>query len=325
MKFYAWLLILLSFVLSGLAWPPPPEKARIEYLYSFRTPEDLKIPKKTSARVFDFIFGKGKTDVDVLVRPQGIFAENERMLVTDTFLGCVHVFDQKEKKYFKIKKAGKDALLSPVGIVSDAHGTIYVSDSILKKILMFTAKGDFIGELGKGRFLRPTGLAIDNISSRIYIIDTLDNSISVFSLDGAFLLKFGAPGAKAGSFNYPTYAAVGKNGDVYVVDSLNFRVQIFSKEGKFKTTFGKMGRAPGSFAMPKGIAIDSEQNIYISDASFDNVQIFDGTGNLLLFFGESGNGAGEFWLPAGIYIDVDDKIYAADSYNSRVMVFKLLK
>lgn len=317
-------LVCLAIPVSGLVWPKPPEKPRLEYLYSFSKPSDLKIEKKNSEKVMEFIFGKGKGEVDALARPQGIAGRDGKILVTDTLQACVHVFDERRQEYFKIKKAGADALLFPVGVATDGRGQIYVTDSKLNKVLIFSPKGEFVAELGKGKFYRPTGIAVDDIYDRIYVTDTLAGKIEVFNVAGLPLMTFGTLGAGRGNFNHPVYLAVGQYGDLYVVDSLNFRVEIFAKDGKLKNVFGKMGRAPGAFSQPKGIALDSDQNIYVTDSSFDNVQIFNPAGKLLLFFGEPGDQAGQLWLPAGIAID-GDKIYVADSYNSRVQVFRILK
>lgn len=317
--------LLLAVINCGMVWPPPPEPARVELLYSFARPEDVQIEKGKTEKVFEFLFGRKKSAQDAFIQPQGIFSRDDLIYVTDPALACVHVYNLTKKEYFKINQAGAENLLSPVGVAADRSGKIYVSDSKLNKVLVFSPKGEFIKELGKGKFSRPCGIAVDSELDRIWVADTLDSAVKVFDLAGRFILRFGAKGAGKGEFNHPTYLAADKAGNLSVVDSLNFRVQSFSKEGKFLNAFGKMGRSPGSFSLPKGIALDSDGNIYVTDAAFDNVQIFSRQGKLLLFFGSPGNRAGEFWLPAGIAIDGGDKIYLADSHNGRVQVFRYIK
>lgn len=318
-------MLAMSLFVSGMVWPPAPEKARIAYLYSISSPEDLKITKKGGEKFLEFIFGENKGEIAALMKPQSVFSQNGVVLATDISLGCVHVFNKQKNTYFQIKQAGKEKLLLPVAAVSDKSGNIYVSDSKLGKVFVFSAEGKFVRELGRGEFQRPTGLAIDQALGRLYVVDTLAGLINVFSLEGMFIYKIGAPGESTGNFNHPTYIAVDKLGDIYVVDSLNFRVQILSKTGQFKEVLGRAGRVPGTFSRPKGIAVDSDDNVYVTDASFDNVQIFDTQGNLLLFFGESGNKDGQFWQPAGMHVDENDTIYVADSFNSRIEVFKYIK
>ncbi|MBI5700519.1 6-bladed beta-propeller [Candidatus Saganbacteria bacterium] len=316
------LFIAASFFLSGLVWPRAPETPKIEYLYSFSKPEDLKIEKKSKDKLFDFIFGLGRGQNDNIVRPQGIYAKNNIIYVTDTGLGAVHVFDLSKKEYFKIKKFGNTELKLPVSAASDDNGNIYVADSGLNKVLLFDGAGNYKSEIGRGIFSRPCGIAIDSVLKRIYVVDAISGLVDVFNSDHDFVASF--PSTKEG-LNHPTYIVLDQKSNIYVVDSLNFRVQVYSPEGKKKSEFGKMGRAPGSFSLPKGIAIDSNKNIYVTDSSFDNVQIFNGKGGLLLFFGESGNKEGEFWVPAAISIDERDHIYVADSYNNRVQVFRFIK
>lgn len=320
---FSWLALCL--LVCGLAWPNPPEREKIKYLHSFTKPEELKITNQGGRGILELFFGQEKNDPNALVRPQGIFSRNGLVLVTDTALGCVHIFNSAANKYFKIKGSGQSTLISPVGVTADQAGKIYVSDSLLKRVLIFSPKGTLLGELGAGKFLRPCGLAIDQGSRRIFAVDTLAGLVKVFDPSGDFIFQFGGPGDKAGSLNHPTYLALDPTGDILIVDSLNSRVQRFSGEGKYQGAFGKIGRGLGQFSRPKGIALDSERHIYVTDSAFDNTQIFDPQGKLLLFFGASGNQAGNFWLPAGIAIDENDKIYVADSGNSRVQVFQYLK
>lgn len=322
-------IVLLFFILvfaapsmaQDLVWPKPPEQARIKYLYSFSKPSDLKLKRKNSPRFFDFLFGREKGDIDGLLRPQGVWSGGGRILITDTALKCVHIFDTNKKEYYKISKIGRGSLVLPVAVAADKNGKIYVSDSALKKLFSFTANGDFIGEIGKGRLKRPCGIAINDSTQRIYVVDTTAGSVNVFGFGGDFLFSFGAKG----NLNSPTYLSLDQKGRVYVADSLNFKVQIFSADGKAIDYFGKMGRIPGTFSLPKGIALDSDQNIYVTDSSFDNVQIFNQQGELMLYWGESGNGAGQFWLPAGIAVDEYDKAYVVDPYNGRIQVFQYIK
>jgi len=318
-----------TFIESGtpeimLFWPPPPQTARIQYLKTIAGPADIGVKKTWFSKAIDTILGKDSAE-GLLLRPYGISANMERLLIADPGIHALHVFDTKKRKYFAIHSANGEDLISPVGVAIDKNGDIYFSDSMLRKIFVFNSEGDYLKSIVPPEaFIRPTGISLD--ADRVYIIDTHAHAVFVFSKkDAGFLFKFGKNGSEKGEFNFPTHIFTGRDNLLYVTDSMNFRVQVFDRDGTFISAFGKHGDGSGDFSKPKGVAVDSEGHIYVVDADFDVVQIFDGSGGLLLAFGSSGTGAGELFLPAGIFIDENDKIYLADSYNSRIQIFQYLK
>lgn len=308
----------------NLFWPPPPQTPRIKYLRSLSGPSDIGVKRSWFKKVIDTILGEEGLE-DRMLRPYGVFADADRIYVTDPGKQLLHVFDMKEKKYFQIKEVKEEELISPIGIAVDKDGEIYLSDSMLKRVLVFNREGKYLREIGSSQlFLRPAGISIDK--NRIYVVDTHGHKVLVFSKkDGKLLLSFGNNGAGKGEFNFPTNIFIGRDGLIYITDSMNFRVQIFGMDGNFISAFGKLGDGSGDFSKPKGIAVDSEGHIYVADAHFDNVQIFNKDGKLLLGFGNTGRGFGEMILPAGMFIDEKDMIYVADSYNNRVQIFQYLK
>jgi DNA-binding beta-propeller fold protein YncE len=307
-----------------LQWPPPPQQPRILYRSSIRDPHETRVNRSWLNKVISGIFGSER-NISPMLRPYGVFADADRVYVTDPGSGKVHIFDRNTKTYFAIEKAGDEELTSPIGIAVNGNGNMYVSDSVLKKVFIFDRDGKYTGTIGSpDMFQRPAGIALDD--DRIYVVDTHGHKVFVFSkTDGKLLFSWGKQGIQHGNFNYPTNIFVSREKLLYVTDSMNFRVQIFNPDGSYLTSFGKLGDGSGNFSKPKGIAVDSEGHIYVVDSHFDNVQIFDRQGNLLLVFGSSGNGKGEFILPAGIYIDASDRIYVADSYNKRIQIFQYVK
>jgi DNA-binding beta-propeller fold protein YncE len=308
---------------TGPVWPPPPQTPRIQYTGSITGPSDIGVKKSWFRKAMDTILGKEEA-MEMLLRPYGIFADSGRIYVTDPGNRLLHVFDSKEKKFFKIRKSDKEALRSPIGVAVDKNGEIYISDSLLKRVFIFDKEGKYLRETGSDELLiRPAGIAIDE--EILYVVDTHGHKIMLFSKkDGSLLLSFGKNGTGKGEFNYPTNIFIDKDGLLYITDSMNFRVQIFEKDGSFISAFGRHGDGSGDFSKPKGISVDSEGHIYVADAHFDNVQIFDKDGRLLLAFGNTGRGKGQMILPAGLFIDEKDRIYVADSYNNRIQIFQYL-
>lgn len=322
-KFF--LVVIFSLFLYGetnsvLSWPPSPQKPRIIFEQIITKSEDLKIEKSFFSKFIDFIAGNEK---EVLIRPFGIYINDNILYVTDTGSNSINIFDKNKNTFKIIEGTKKQKFKSPIDVKIDNKKNIYVTDSMLSSIFVFNKDGDFIKKFAADySFHRPTGLAIDNINKRIYISDTVKNSIEVFDFDGEHQQTIGKYGSLDGEFNKPTFITVDEKENLYVVDSMNQRIQIFDKDGSFKLKFGQRGKTAGTFANPRGITTDKQGNIYITDTLFNVVQIFNKKGQLLLLFGKEGVEEGSFSLPIGISIDNDGNLYVADSYNMRVQSFK---
>jgi len=305
-------------------WPPSPQIPRIRYVGHIASPEDIGVRKSWLKQAFDTLFGK-EDIAGILLRPYSVFINGEMLYVTDPGAHILHIFNMKKQRYFTIKDAKGAEFISPIAVAADDDGTIYLTDSMLKRVFVLNQEGKYVRDIGSPElFIRPTGLAIDK--DRIYVVDTHNHCVSVFEKrEGKLIFTFGKNGSGEGDFNYPTHIWRDKKGLLYITDSMNFRVQIFDRDGIFISGFGKLGDGSGDFARPKGVAVDSEGHIYVVDAQFDTVQIFNATGRLLLNFGRVGRGIGEMFLPAGIFIDEHDRIFVADSYNHRIQIFQYLK
>lgn len=315
----------IDYTLSGeIKWPGPPEKPRIQYLwslYSFVPDEDLT----------GFLVGSAEdlsdpSSAPYLVRPYGLFVdEKERLSIVDQGASRATVVDMKTKSVMHFGYDGYGQLYSPIAIAVDNQGNMYVTDSEMGSVNRYDQTGKFLGYIGKkGDFKRPTGIAIEKSSGRLYVVDTAEHRCHVFDTAGKELFRFGGRGIGDGEFNYPTYIATGYDGTIYVSDSLNFRIQIFDTDGRFLAKFGRQGDTYADLEQPKGVAVDRYGHIYVVDSAQDMVKIFDRDGRLLLFFGENGRDPGKLLMPSGIFIDGRDRIYISDTYNMRIQAFEFI-
>lgn len=329
---YLFGLLILPIVWSGCAAPAPkkderfvtpaaPEKPRLFHVATYRGEVDYE---KESA--LDSFIGEGGAFSKNMGKPYSVSAYDGKIYASDTAQGVVFVFDTVRKKVLFIgdQPAGKLAL--PVGIAFDGKGLTYVSDAKLKRVFVYDINGTFQKVIGeKDEFYRPTGIAINRELGILYVVDTLEHNIKVYSLDGRKMYTIGKRGDGDGEFNFPTNVNVDRrNGNVIVGDTQNFRIQIFDKNGKFVSKFGKLGDRPGMFARPKGVAVDTEGHIYAADGAFNNIQIFDDKGELLLYFGGAGTTPGTFQLPTGLYCDEEDRLYTTEGFSARVQVFQYI-
>lgn len=295
-------------------WPEPPAPPRIRYLHTIKSAGDLGFKAPAMEKLFELVVGKG--DIS-LTRPYGLAVKGRLLAIADPGAGVVHLLDLKGKYYRKLSLIGETALLSPVGIaIGGEH--LFVSDSALNKVFVLDLEGGLVRELDG--LERPTGLAFDPETQRLYVAETLAHRIGVFNLDGTRQFNIAHPDNGQKTFNAPTHIAF-RNGVLLVNDTMNFRVVTLDGNGKPLRAFGTHGTGSGHFSQLKGVDIDSRGNIYVADAIFNRVQIFDHLGNFLLAFGSPGHGKGDMWLPGGVFI-VEDRIFVADSHNKRVQVYE---
>lgn len=307
-----------------LLWPGPPDKARISFVGTVSTEDDLKKEVSWTEGFVRAIFGK--EDRGVLLGPYGLFVcDDGHLFVADPASGTVQLFDLEERDYLQFSEIGDGESLSSPVAVSVIDEQVYVVDSTLHQVCVFNGNGKYVSRFGRDELKRPSGIAYNALRGEIFVSDTAEHNIKVFADDGEYLRSIGSRGVGDGEFNYPTHLWFGNGNRLYVSDTLNYRVQVFDSRGEFVLKFGEQGDRPGNFAHPSGIATDSVGNIYVVDRQFENIQVFDPDGRILMALGSEGSGPGQFWLPGGIFIDHNNRIYVADSFNKRVQVFQLLE
>jgi hypothetical protein len=89
---------------------------------------------------------------------------------------------------------------APAGIALDQEGNVYVADTGNNRIQVFSSNGTFITKWGgggeyhssaDGQMRAPAGIASDSSSGNVYVADTGNNRIQVFSSNGTFITKWG--------------------------------------------------------------------------------------------------------------------------------------
>jgi sugar lactone lactonase YvrE len=120
-----------------------------------------------------------------------------------------------------------------------------------------------IGKWGKvgtanGQFASNTdGIATDK-AGNVYVADTDNNRIQVFSKNGKFIRKWGSIGAGNGQFSRAEDVAVAPDGTVWVADDGNSRLQAFSSAGAFRMVI------PTPSEAARGVATDADGNVLAS-------------------------------------------------------------
>jgi sugar lactone lactonase YvrE len=108
----------------------------------------------------------------------------------------------------------------------------------------------------------------------LYVTDTMNFRVQVFSPEGVFIRKYGELGASFGQLSRPKGVAVDSAGQVYVVDAAFANFQIFNRDGQLLLFVGQAGIQPGEFFLPAGMHIDERDRIYVVDQYNRRVQVF---------------------------------------------------
>ena len=124
---------------------------------------------------------------------------------------------------------------------------------------------------GPGEFNRAEGLFVD-AQDRVYVADSCNHRIQVFSADGKFLRAYGKAGSGPGEFSYPYDICVDQAGRQYVCEFGNSRLQVFDAHDQLIEVIGGPGADPGQFSNPWSIALDSAGNLYVADSQNHRVQ-----------------------------------------------------
>ncbi len=182
----------------------------------------------------------------------------------------------------------------PSAIAVNSLGDLYVSeygarDRVQRFSLKVTGRGfetagavtntvqaQFLGSFGHagtgpGQFNRAEGLGVDS-QDRVYVADSCNHRIQIFSSDGRFLRMFGRPGSGRGELSYPYDVRVDRKGRIYVCEFGNSRIQVFDADGQSLEIIGGPGVEPGRFSNPWSLALDSQENLYVADTQNYRVQ-----------------------------------------------------
>lgn len=156
---------------------------------------------------------------------------------------------------------------------------------------------------------------------RIFVADTGNSQIQVFSGDGKKVSSFGR-----GKLNYP-FALAYRDHKVYVADPNLMKVFVFDDNGSElpplldKTVLPRKWGPASDVIRPTAIQAGQDGLFYVADVANQSVIVLDSQGQIKLCFGGPGTRDGNFQYPNGLWIDQKGNIYVADSNNGRIQVF----
>jgi DNA-binding beta-propeller fold protein YncE len=181
--------------------------------------------------------------------------------------------------------------------------------------------------LGDGQFYEPWGIAVD-ADGNIYVADTWNGRIQVFSPEGEFQRKWGNFNTTNGELGDPLAlfgprgVEIDQAGNLLVADTGNKRILMFTPTGELIQQVGGGGVAPGRFEEPTDVAVDPRDgSIYVADAWNRRIQKLDAALQPLAEWPVESWGSEHLYHKPYVAVAGNGDVYASDPGNFRVLVY----
>jgi DNA-binding beta-propeller fold protein YncE len=181
----------------------------------------------------------------------------------------------------------------------------------------FTYRYAVLGE-NENMLVKPMDLVVK--SDRLYVTDTLNTRVQVFTLTGDTVFTFGSLGTAPGEFSFPYGIEIAADGNIYVADSYNGNISVFDKSGSFLNYFAVHEE---KLTQPAAMYLKGKE-LYVTNLDPGYVLVFNvESGELLRQIGSEGEGLGQLLFPNDVVIGPDGNIYVSDTGNNRIQVYTI--
>jgi len=213
----------------------------------------------------------------------------------------------------------------PMGVaVSPTGDRIYVSETENERVVrIFDGNGNSLGTMRPpettGTSHVPVYVAVDPLTSEVYVSDRPTGSIYVYDREGTYLREY-RPQVAADGWQ-PLAIAFDAEGRVYVSDlaGTSQQVHIIDRQGGLVSSLG----AAQKLSFPNGVSVDSAGYVYVTDSNNGRLLVYAPDGSLA---GQIGRGVGEgnLGLPRGITIDGKGRVFVVDTSGQGLFVYRTL-
>lgn len=276
-------------------------------------------------------------------------APDGRIYAAEEFTHRISVFNADGTFAFAFgsEGSGTGQFERPNAVAIGTDGKVYVADTWNYRVQVFTPDGEYIGGWGqRGEFgsnaqmqpvdalWGPRAIAVDN-QNRVYVSDTGNKRIRVYTSDGQYLRDIGSGGSGVGQLDEPSGLAISSDNLLYVADTWNRRVSVFTLDGLPANNYlTSEGQPTNSFKVRGWIddlgnrpylALDTQRNLlYVTDPDAGRVMVFDTNGSCVGSFGQLGHenlDLTQFSSIGGVLSDSQGNVYVADSGAGRILRF----
>ena len=283
-------------------------------LYKVKCFGDIKISTDTSRNTSPVVsVGGGGRDEGRFNLPWGVSMEytTDNIYVADQCHHCVQVFNREGKHLFKFgaKEGVGKIILARCLVVS--KGCVFLTEKNPGSLLVYDLNGNFLKQAckkeGQNKGLsEPFGIAIDDVTGDIYVCDSTDQCVKIFTKDFSYKSEFGRGIISLRDVkltNNKIYLLSNKNPFLFIFNS-----DLIQVDRTISDSISKQLNSPNSFV------IDGAGNFIFPSYRHNYVVIFDKEAKLIHKITES------ISKPVGVTIDSKGRIVVV-GHNNLLLIF----
>ncbi len=298
-----------------LVWPKPPSAARLYYEESFdlfhgpppvvnaftgqeMTPSLQMLPKQIASRhsvivtiernsgmvqVYDRTTNeshilRGQTGQILKAVSDAVIDDFGRIYVAESIGPAISYYEANGRL---IRRFGYSKVFQrpqkPAKLALDIlRGRLYVADTFLERMFVFTLGGSLLHEFGEGpgRFSQFDGLSDITVDhdGNLWVLEALNRKLLHIRPDGS---KIRAIKLDPAVFIKPISVTIDSDDILYIADSYREMIAVMDASGKLITRIGQLGREPGSFNGLSDVDFNPDTNrLYTAELGFPRIQVF---------------------------------------------------